>query len=126
MNRYAAKLLFQFRVKIGTDSGKKRLCEERIILLQSVSGRAALAAAKRRGKSAQHSYPNSDGNMVFFEFIGVMELLSLDPACDEDEVWFEIRERLLPKENRSKLIPPESILEAIRNETQPPTGVTRR
>lgn len=65
--------------------------------------------------------------MVFFEFIGVMELLSLDPACHEDEVWFEIRERLLPKENRSKLIPPESILEAIRNETQPQTtGVTRR
>ncbi|WP_149109046.1 DUF4288 domain-containing protein [Limnoglobus roseus] len=127
MNRYAAKLLFQFRVRIGTEDGKKRLCEERIVAFQAVSARAALTSAKRRGKSGEHSYANGDGNAVYFEFIGVMELVCLDPQCGPDEVWYEIKERLLPKERKRRLIPPESVLEAIRNEPQSPsTRVTRR
>jgi hypothetical protein len=33
--RYAAKLLFQFRVEVNGDSGKRRLCEERIVVLEA-------------------------------------------------------------------------------------------
>ncbi len=35
--------------------------------------------------------------------------------CEEDEVWYDIVQRLLPSERKSVLIPPESELNAIRN-----------
>jgi hypothetical protein len=117
MKRYAAKLLFQFRVTIDGESGKRRTCEERIVLFKAVSARKALADAKRRGTTERYHYKNSDGNPVRFEFVGVMELLCLDPECEEDEVWYDIVDRLLPSERRSVLIPPKSDLEAIRNES---------
>lgn len=61
---------------------KWRICEERIVLLKSRSGREALAAAKRSGKAAEFSCENSDGRAVRFEFIGVRDLLrsERDPA----------------------------------------------
>jgi hypothetical protein len=114
--RYAAKLLFQFRVIVNGDSGKRRLCEERIVVLEANPAKAALKKAKAKGKSGEHSYKNTDGNKVRFEFIGVMELLELDPACRDDEVWYDIVERVSPSERRDKLIPPEAQLNAIYNE----------
>ena len=113
--RYAAKLLFQWRVMVDGSSGKRRLCEERIISFQSTHGRTALREARRRGRAAQHSFTNSDGNWVHFEFVGTIELLCLGPECEADEVWYEITERIRPMERRAKLIPPESRLHAIRN-----------
>ena len=117
MKRYAAKLLFEFRVTVGGAVGKRRICEERIVVLKAPSGKKALARAKRKGKDSQYRYSNSDGNPVSFEFIGVMDLLRLDQECDNDEVWYDIVERLLPSERKSKLIPPPSELNAIRNES---------
>ena len=116
MKRFAAKLLFQIRIRIGTDNGKRRLCEEQIILIEARSARAALALAKRRGKSQQSSYLNSDGNRVYHEFIGVMDLLHLGPECSNGEVWYEMKQRLLPMERRHTLIPQDSDLYEIRNE----------
>jgi hypothetical protein len=114
MKRYAAKLLFQFRVTIAGDSGKRRICEERIIVLKAPSGRAALAKAKGRGKQSQFRYKNTDGNPVRFEFIGILDLLCLGPECEKDEVWYDIRDRLLPSERKGLIIPPERELNAIR------------
>lgn len=116
MDRYSAKLLFQFRVDVDGDPGKRRLCEERIIVLEAGTAQAALKKAHRRGKDAEHSYANDNGNIVHFEFIGIVDLLLLGAECNDDEVWYDIRERLLPMERRDKLIPPESELNAIRNE----------
>lgn len=116
MNRYSAKLLFQWRVTSGGTSGQRRTCEERIIVLKADSAAQALAKAKRKGRDGQFDYTSSDGNPVEFQFIGIMELLKLDPVCEEDEVWFEVKERLLPMERAEKFIPPEHLLEAIRNE----------
>jgi hypothetical protein len=113
--RYAAKLLFQFRVMVDGSSGVRRICEERIITLSATHGQAALRDAKRRGRAAQHRYKNSDGNPVHFEFVGVLELLRLDPSSESDEVWYEITERVRPSERRAAIIPPESRLSAIRN-----------
>jgi len=115
LKRYAAKLLFQFRVVVDGDSGKRRLCEERIVLLKAISGRAALAKAKGCGKRSRYNYKNSDGNPVYFEFIGVLELLCLNTACEENEVWYDLVERLSPLERRKWLIPRDSNLNAIRN-----------
>jgi len=119
MSRYSAKLLFQFRVTFDGDPGKRRVCEERIITFRARSAAEALERAKRRGRESRHAYTNSHGNPVDFEFIGVMELLRLDPVCAEDEVWYEIKQRLLPMERAERLIPPEHTLEAIRNERPP-------
>jgi hypothetical protein len=115
-SRYSAKLLFQFRVDLGSSTGKRRLCEERIVMVHAQSARAALAAAKRKGKQAEHDYENDEGNRVYFEFVGVTDLLELGCECGDDEVWYDISERLLPMERRDKLIPPEDELCAFRNE----------
>jgi hypothetical protein len=115
IQRYAAKLLFQFRVMVDGDSGKRRLCEERTVLISSSEGHAALREAKRKGKLAQYKYKNNEGWPVHFEFVGVLELLCLDPGCGVDEVWYEIVERILPMEKKHRLIPSEKKLSAIRN-----------
>lgn len=115
LGRYGAKLLFQFRVTVDGSAGVRRLCEERIINFEATDARAALKEAKKRGRAAQHAYRNNHGNPVFFQFLGVMELLCLDIGGDEGEVWYDIVERVQPKERLRKLIPPESQLNAIRN-----------
>jgi hypothetical protein len=112
-NRYAAKLLFQFRVVVNGASGKRRICEERTILLEADSARKALTLAKKAGSSAQYRYRNDEGNPVFFEFVGVRELLCLGAECETNEVWYDIRQLLYPMERKSKLIPPERKLNAI-------------
>ncbi len=115
MKRYAAKLLFQFRV-LGS---KRRLCEERTILFRAGSAGQALARAKQRGQESQHTYRNDLGEPVHFEFVGVLELLHLGPECEADEVWYEVNQRLLPMERKARHIPAESTLAAIRNEGSP-------
>jgi hypothetical protein len=110
MPRYAAKLLFQYRVDIAGDPGKRRLCEERIINFTARSTSEALRTAKRRGKEAEYAYKNSDGNKVAFEFVGIMELMDLGSEAEADEVWYDMRERLLPMERRSKIIPEDDVL----------------
>ena len=95
--------------------GVRRTCEERIVTFPATHGQAALREAKRRGRVAQHRYKNNEGNPVHFEFVGVLELLRLDPACDCDEVWYDITDRVRPMERRASIIPAESQLSAIRN-----------
>jgi len=112
--RFSAKLLFQFRIENSGVSNIMRLCEERIILVSAKSGRGALAAAKRRGRSSEHSYSNDSGGTVHFEFVGVLDLLHLGVECEDDEVWYGISQRKLPKERASKILPRESSLSAIR------------
>ena len=99
---------------VGGSAGARRLCEERIITIPSLNGRAALREAKRRGRAAQHRYTNGEGNRVHFQFVGVMELLCLEPVCDAADVWYAMSERVRPMERRALLIPPESQLHAIR------------
>ncbi|UHQ23341.1 DUF4288 domain-containing protein [Lysobacter sp. 5GHs7-4] len=112
--RFAAKLLFQFRVMVDGDPGVMRTCEERIIVFRAMTARKALAHAKRRGRSAKHRYRNSYGNAVHFEFVGVLDLMHLGGECDDDEVWYDITRRKLPMERAANLIPPDHELSAIR------------
>lgn len=112
--RFAAKLLFQFRVMIGGESGKMRLCEERIINCFANNAREALRIAKSEGKKGQHNFKNSDGNKVYFDFIGVMELINCDVVMDKNEVWYDIKTYRQPMERKNKLIPSEKELNAIK------------
>lgn len=118
MKRYAAKLFFQYRVDLGTETGTRRICEERIVVFKAASATSALSKAKRRGSEAAYDYDNDEGNRVYFEFIGVRELLSLDPECADDEVWYEIVKRVSPLERREVFIPHENELSAIRVEEE--------
>ena len=119
-NRYAAMLLFQFRVMIDSDPGIRRICEKRLINFRSETAQAALKEAKRRGRAAQYSYRNNDGNKVYFDFIGVQDLLCLGIECEPDEVWYDIVQLMKPMERKNKLIPSESTLNAIKTEIQMP------
>ena len=110
-NRYAAKLLFQFRV-VGVGA-KMRICKERIILLQASTAEQALKQAKRKGCESQFQNLNEHGEKVRFEFVGVMDLLYLGIECEKDEVWYDVRTRLMPMERKRKLIPKEEELNAI-------------
>jgi hypothetical protein len=110
--RYAAKLLFQFRsVKSGI-SCRRRICEERIVILNAESAKAALAAAKKRGRGEETSYRDCD-KIVFFEFVGVLDLLDLGAESEPDEVWWELKTRVSPMERRDSLVPPEKELTAF-------------
>jgi Domain of unknown function (DUF4288) len=114
--RFAASLLFQYRVTINGNSGIRRLCEKQIIQFKAANAKAALHEAKSRAIAKQHDYKNSDGNQVHFEFVGVRDLLCLDPGCEPDEVWYQTIEMVKPMERRDKLIPSEDQLNAIRNQ----------
>ncbi len=110
MRRYAAKLIFQFRVDVNGNSGKRRICEERILNLQASSAPVALRQSQRWRNSAEYSYTNDAGNMVYFEFIGVMDLVELGLEAGPDEVRHDIYNRVEPMERRDRLIPSDQAL----------------
>ncbi len=106
-------LLFQFRVVTDGVANRRRLCERRLLVLEALSGRDALKKAKRRGRKSEHHYANSRGGQVFFEFVGVLDLLNLGPECEDGEVWYQLCELLEPRERQDQLIPAEETLQAI-------------
>ena len=112
MTRYAAKLLFQFRVEIAGGSGQRRICEERIINFQARTHREALSIARRRGRRAEHSYRNADGNPVHIEFVGIMDIMTIGIEAGADEVWYDIYERITPMERRDQILPTAEALQA--------------
>jgi len=114
MLKFAAKLLFQFRVKVDGQSNLRRTCEERIIHTKAIGPEEALENFKKYAKSEEHKYKNNEGNWVFFEFVGVMDMMHLGTEATKEEVWYEIKEYLTPKERRKKLIPEEKNLHAFK------------
>lgn len=114
MERYSAKLLFQFRIVSRGRSNKLRDVEERIVTFESRSPRLALQWVKRYGKEEEFQYVNDFGNKVHFEFIGVLDLMSLGGECESCEVWYDIRTMKEPMERRDKLIPAPEHLNAFK------------
>jgi hypothetical protein len=110
--RFAAMMLFQFRTVKNGITNQRRVCEERIVLFEAFSAKQALSLAKKRGRKEEFSYLDNDAE-VFFEFIGIKELLELI-SLEKDEVWWHLTEKVMPMENRHKLIPEESQLDALK------------
>ncbi len=110
INRYAALLLFQFRVVVAGRPNKRRLVERRIVLFRAIDAPQALRKAKSYGRTCEHDYTNGHGNPVYFEFVGVLDLLHLGVECDDNEVWYEIAEMVEPMERRSTLLLPDEEL----------------
>ena len=107
MSRYSAKLLFQFR-ESGSHS-KRRTCEIRIVQLIASTKKQALAFAKRRGEASGYHYVNARDRLVYFEFVGVIDLLSME-MLESDQAWFEIKQIRLPMERRSEIVPDDKKL----------------
>jgi hypothetical protein len=114
--RYAAKLLFQFRVVINGESSQFRTVEEVIVLIKADCAKSAISKIKYSAKNKEFSYLNNDENMVYYEFIGVIDLIQLGMECEKNEVWYEIKTKLKPMENKKKFIPEEQELSAIKQE----------
>ena len=121
MKRYSAMLLFQYRADLGYGkSNIMRTCEERLIVLLARSAKSALTKAKAHGNKAEFKGENEDGYPLYFEFVGVTDLLEIGVECETDEVWYDISTRKQPMERKEKLIPQESELNAIRMEQKQP------
>lgn len=114
---YGAKLLFQWRIVENGKVKRRRLCEERVILVRARSAQDALAQAKRYGmsESFEDRAPRPRGRKVFFEFVGVIDLddVFADFTVHPTEVWYELRERVRPMERKRKLLVPENRMRAV-------------
>ena len=114
--RFAAKLLFQFRAEYRARSSRRRVCEERIVIVLATSPRNALAIANRTGKSGQFT-DRAGMKKIFFEYVGVLELKEL---CDDvienepDVVWWEFVEKIEPMERKDHILPATQQLDAFK------------
>lgn len=90
-----------------------RRCEERLIVLSARSAQSALRKAKSHGRKAEFTATAEAGNAVYFEFVGIIDLLEIGIECLPDEVWYDISIRRLPMERKAKIIPPEEKLNAV-------------
>jgi hypothetical protein len=113
LKRYAAKLLFQYRVEKQSVSNKRRTVEKRIILLHAKTARLAHEMAISEGAKSEYSYSNNSGGIVYFEFVGVMDLFHLGLECEKHEVWYDIQKMLTPLERVASIIPPIQKLNAV-------------
>ncbi|MDO4627792.1 MAG: hypothetical protein Q4C70_01275 [Planctomycetia bacterium] len=103
--KLALKLLFQFRIPIDGDSGVYRRCEERYVMLNVQDGEdinQVIDQFYKKIKKEDYVYQNTNGDQVFFEFVGVMDYIVWDYR-EENEFWYDYRTRKLPMENKTKL-----------------------
>jgi len=75
----------------------------------------ALRLAKEAGKKDEVSYPNSDGNMVHHEFVGITGMMKLGSTeLLSDEVWCWAGNMLNPMERKDILtLTDKEILERL-------------
>jgi hypothetical protein len=85
------------------------------LVFEARTAESALRKAKRAGEAGEFDGPIPVGKEghVFFEFVGVQQLMELGSECDPNEVWYEIREMFRPMERKKRLIPPEKSLYAF-------------
>lgn len=112
-------MLFQFRADLGNGlSDVMRLCEERIIVILARNASSALRKVKAYGKRKEFEGKAEAGNPIYFEFVGVTDLLELGVETEPEEVWYDIITMKQPSGRRDTLIPKESKLNAIHRERQ--------
>ncbi len=83
---------------------KRRICEDRIVTFTARGNQGAVGAAHKIGRDAEFEYENEEGNTVLFEFVGVVDMVSLDLVSEANEVWWDVYERLLPMERKKQLV----------------------
>ena len=89
---------------------KRRWCEERIISFRAADAKSAISHAKATAKESTYDFVNAQGLRVFFEFVGILDLLHLGEECQAEDVWYEFTQRLQPKERKRNIIPNDATL----------------
>ena len=112
-NKFAAMLLFQFRTERFNIVNKKRVCEERIYHIYCQNKNDAFTKALAIGKREEFDYVDND-KKVFFEFVGILDIVELDVVEDENLVWSRFIEKIEPMERKDKIIPPKTKLTIFR------------
>jgi hypothetical protein len=113
-NRFAAMMLFQFRVEKNNLINKKRICEERIYHIYCQNKDDALREALDIGKNEEFDYVDDD-KKVFFEFVGILDIVELDENEDSNVVWSRFVEKREPMERKNKIIPPKNKLSVFKS-----------
>jgi len=104
--RYSAKLLFIWDPDPVTESRRRRLCEERIVVFQSRSAHHAVQKAKAIGTASQLRYES--GHRL--RFAGILQCMELGVETGAGEVWWEFKRRSNPDRFARKAILPVSRL----------------
>jgi|GEM_PF-4977132 len=92
--RYAARMIFEYRS--DSDTRKRRTCEARIVVIEAPSAATALRKAKAEGRRGRIQYKNADDQVVKIAFVGLADLIALDPVCEANEVWYSVFTSLNP------------------------------
>jgi len=109
MGRYAANLLFEYRVK--ETPTPRPLCERRIVVFQASGARDAIRRAKGRGKRGEYSYRNASDQTVQITFIGLIDVISLED-CEKNEAYYSMRRTSNPMRH----VRPDARLSVIASE----------
>lgn len=96
MRWYVAEMIV--RCRVGKSPGRKTLYDKQIKVLRASHGEAAYERALELGKAENHSYKNSVGQKVYWEFVGLgnLELLQEKKISDGTEIHSRL-ERGSPK-----------------------------
>ena len=97
---YVATLIVQCRV--GDQQDGPFTCDEQIRLIRAVDAEEAYQKALQLGKGEEVVYQNSDGEDVFWEFVGLEDLEELFDKTISD--GREIRSRLSEQDRPSELV----------------------
>jgi uncharacterized protein DUF4288 len=102
MKWYVAELIVCCRV--GKGSGKNFLYDHQIKVLQASNHEMAYQKALKLGRTENHSYKNSAGAKVFWEFIGLANLNMLleNEICDGTEIHSRLQSGNPKNEIQSK------------------------
>ncbi len=75
MSWYLARLLFESNV--SDQQSEETLCEESMRLVYATDEENAHEKALELGKVSQHNYKNSNGDMVNWRFVDVLEVYDM-------------------------------------------------
>jgi hypothetical protein len=99
MKWYVASLLIKSRV--GDDHQAPYMCDEQVRLIKASDAEEAYNKALKIGHEEEQTYLNGDGETVYWEFEGLINLEEFD---EEIEDGVEIRSKLFDNANPAKLV----------------------
>ncbi len=104
MKKYSVKLLFQYRIESNLNE-KMRICEEKILIFLIKEDEDIILVSNQKAKEQEFDFINDDGNKVFYEFIGILDVCHLGNEVEDNEVWYNIKTMLTPMERKNKILP---------------------
>jgi hypothetical protein len=108
---FAATLIM--KSSIENDLEEQMLCFEQIHLILAENARLAYEKSLL-GKSKEHSYSNSEGNMVYWTFAGLADLEEILEETIQDGT--EVRDRLIVVNDPQTLVREKDRLTVFRSE----------